>query len=327
MKWSSKRVLVTGSGGFIGSHLTERLVRLGTRTRAFVRYNSSGSWGWLDQSPCRKDIEVIVGDIRDVDTVRRAMQQVEIVFHLAALIGIPYSYHAPISYVRTNVEGTANVLQAALDAGVNLVVHTSTSEVYGTALYVPIDEAHSLQGQSPYSASKIGADKQTEAFHLSLGLPATTIRPFNTYGPRQSARAIIPTIIVQALTQPAVSLGNIEPFRDLTYVEDTVDAFIKISQQPEAIGQVINIGSGQEISIKELAATILQLMVKDIPVIADERRIRPQGSEVERLCADTRKAQQLLDWRPRTELREGLVKTIEWIEKNLERYRADDYAV
>lgn len=269
----------------------------------------------------------MVGDIRDLDTIRPAMQQVEIVFHLAALIAIPYSYLAPISYVRTNIEGTANILQAALDLSVDLVVQTSTSEVYGTACYVPIDEAHPLQGQSPYSASKIGADKLAEAFHLSLGLPVTIIRPFNTYGSRQSARAIIPTIIIQALRQPAVRLGNLEPLRDFTYVEDTVDGFIKVVQQPEAIGQVINIGSGKEISIEDLSKTILQLMGKDIHVIRDDQRIRPQGSEVERLCADTRKAQQLLAWCPRTGLKEGLKKTIEWIQENLERYRADDYVV
>ena len=327
MNWRGKRVLVTGAGGFIGSHLTERLVGLGAHTRAFVRYNSSGSWGWLDQSPHKKDIEVTVGDVRDLDTIEQAMQQVEIVFHLAALIGIPYSYYAPISYVRTNIEGTLNVLQCALEANVERVVHTSTSEVYGTAQYVPIDEVHPLQGQSPYAASKIGADKLAEAFHLSFGLPVTIIRPFNTYGPRQSARAIIPTIIVQALTQPAVCLGNLEPLRDLTYIEDTVDGFVNIAQRPEVIGQVINIGSGQEISIKELAKTILQLMGKDLPVIRDEQRVRPQGSEVERLCTDMRKAQQLLDWCPRTGLKEGLVKTIEWIQKNYERYRADGYAV
>lgn len=327
MKWSGKKVLVTGAGGFIGSHLTEHLVRLGTHTKAFVHYNSSGSWGWLDQSTHKKDIEVVAGDIRDLDNVRRAMHQVEIVFHLAALVGIPYSYHAPISYVRTNVEGTANVLQTALDAGVNLVIHTSTSEVYGTACYVPMDEAHPLQGQSPYAASKIGADKLAEAFHFSFGLPVSTIRPFNTYGPRQSARAIIPTIIVQALTQPALSLGNLKPLRDLTYIEDTVNAFIIIAQQPKAIGQVINIGSGQEISVENLAKTILQLMGKSLPIICDEQRVRPRGSEVERLFADTRKAQQFLDWYPRTGLKEGLMKTIERMQEDIERYRADGYVV
>lgn len=327
MNWSGRKVLVTGAGGFIGSHLTERLVHLGARTRALVRYNSSGSFGWLDGSPCKKDVEVIAGDIRDLDIVQRAVQQVEYVFHLAALIGIPYSYHAPISYVRTNVEGTVNVLQAALNADVNLVVHTSTSEVYGTARYVPIDENHTLQGQSPYSASKIGADKLAESFYLSFNLPVSIIRPFNTYGPRQSARAIIPTITVQALTQPAVSLGNLEPLRDLTYVEDTVEGFIEIAQHTEAIGQVINIGSGQEISIGDLAKTILKLMGKDIPVIRDKQRIRPRGSEVERLCADTRKAQQLLGWSPSNSLKQGLMKTIEWIQLNYERYQADTYII
>jgi len=327
VNWSGKKVLVTGAGGFIGSHLTEHLVRSGARTRALVRYNSSGSCGWLDKSPCKKEIEIIAGDIRDLDIVQRAVHQVETVFHLAALIGIPYSYHAPISYVRTNVEGTANVLQAALDADVSLVVHTSTSEVYGTARYVPIDEAHPLQAQSPYSASKIGADKLAEAFHLSFHLPVAIIRPFNTYGPRQSARAIIPTIIIQALTNPAVSLGNLEPLRDLTYVEDTVDGFIKMAQSSEAVGQVTNIGSGQEISIKDLAKTILQLMDKNIPVIRDEQRIRPEGSEVERLCADTRKAQRILDWRPQNNLKQGLMKTIEWVQQNHERYKGDAYAI
>lgn len=327
MSWAGKRVLVTGAGGFIGSHLTERLVRLGTETRAFVRYNSTGSWGWLDDSPLKKQVEVVAGDIRDPDTVRRALQEVDIVFHLAALIAIPYSYQAPLSYIRTNVEGTANVLRAALEAGVDRVVHTSTSEVYGTAQRVPIDEAHPLQGQSPYSASKIGADKMAEAFHLSFDLPVVTIRPFNTYGPRQSARAIIPTIIAQALTQPSLHLGNLEPRRDLTYVEDTAEGFVRIAQQPEAIGQVINVGSGQEVSVGDLANLILQLMGKHLPVLHDEQRARPQGSEVERLCADTRKAQQLLDWRPCTELSEGLARTIEWIRGNLERYRADEYVV
>lgn len=327
MNWTGKRVLVTGAGGFIGSHLTERLVQLGANTVALVRYNSSGFWGWLEQVPGKKDIEVILGDIRDADTVRRAMQGAEIVFHLAALIGIPYSYHAPLSYVRTNIEGTLNILQTALDARVQLVVHTSTSEVYGTAQYVPIDEAHPLQGQSPYSASKIGGDKLAEAFHLSFGLPVTTIRPFNTYGPCQSARAIIPAIIIQTLTQPSICLGNTEPLRDLTYVKDTVEGFIQGAQHPEAVGQVINIGSGQEISVGELVKIICDIRGKHIPVTRDEQRVRPQGSEVARLCADARKAQRLLGWQARTGLREGLVKTIEWIQNNLERYKTDDYAI
>jgi len=327
LKWSNVRVLVTGAGGFIGSHLTERLVALGARTRAFVRYNSAGSWGWLDSSPVKGDIEVSVGDICDRDSLRKALRGVDIVFHLAALIGIPYSYYAPVSYVRTNVEGTLNVLQEALDAGVSLVVHTSTSEVYGTARYVPIDEDHPLQGQSPYSASKIGADKLAEAFHLSFGLPITIIRPFNTFGPRQSARAVVPTIITQALTQSAVRLGNLEPTRDFTYVADTVEGFIRIAECPKAIGQVINIGSGHEISIADLAKTILTLVGRDIPIICDNDRVRPENSEVQRLCAANRKAHEILGWSPKYTLEEGLIETIEWIRRNIEQYRPGAYAI
>lgn len=325
MDWNHQTVLVTGAGGFIGSHLTERLVALGARTRALVRYNSANSWGWLDSSPVKSDIEVIPGDIRDRDSLRQAIRGVDIVFHLAALIAIPYSYHTPLSYIRTNVEGTLNVLQAAIDAGVRLVVHTSTSEVYGTARYVPIDEDHPLQGQSPYSASKIGADKLAEAFHRSFGLPITIIRPFNTYGPRQSARAVIPTVITQALTQPAVHLGNLEPTRDFSYVADTVEGFIRIAECPEAIGQVINTGSGQEISISDLANTILNLIGRGIPIICDNKRVRPENSEIKRLCADNSKAWEILGWRPRYTLKDGLVQTIEWMEKNLERYHLGVY--
>lgn len=327
MEWSHQTVLVTGAGGFIGSHLTERLVALGARTRAFVRYNSANSWGWLDRSPVKNDIQVILGDICDQHSLRRAMKGVDIVFHLAALIGIPYSYHAPLSYVRTNVEGTMNVLQSALDANVCVVVHTSTSEVYGTARYVPIDEEHPLQGQSPYSASKIGADKLAEAFHLSFGLPVAIIRPFNTFGPRQSARAVIPTIISQAMTQAAIHLGNLEPTRDFTYVADTVEAFIRIAECSEAIGQVINVGSGQEISVGDLAKKILALMGKELPLLCDSARVRPENSEVERLCADNSKAQRILGWKPRHTLEEGLVETIEWMEEHIERYRPEMYAI
>src|SRR6185295_13154757 len=260
MNWSDKKVLVTGAGGFIGSHLTERLVELGAKTRAFVRYSSTGAWGWLDQSPLKNDVEVVLGDIRDQDTVIHALAGVDIVFHLAALIAIPYSYQAPLSYVRTNVEGTLNVLQAAQRVESELVVHTSTSEVYGTARTVPIDENHPLQGQSPYSATKIGADKIVEAFNLSFGLPAITVRPFNTYGPRQSARAVIPTIVTQALEGAEIRLGNLEPTRDLNYVLDTVEGFVKAAETPEAVGHVINLGTGQEISIRELAEKILKLL-------------------------------------------------------------------
>jgi dTDP-glucose 4,6-dehydratase len=273
------------------------------------------------------DIEVVLGDLRDPESVRQAIRGVDIVCHLAALIAIPYSYQAPRSYVQTNVEGTLNVLQAAREANVRLVLHTSTSEVYGTARYVPIDEDHPLQGQSPYSASKIAADKLAEAFHLSFGLPVATIRPFNTFGPRQSARAVIPTVITQALTQPEVRLGNLSPTRDLNYVADTVEGFIRIAECPEAIGQVINIGSGREISIRDLAYVILSLLGQDKPVISEDQRVRPEQSEVERLCADNRKARALLGWLPQYSLEDGLTRTIAWVERNLERYRSGTYAI
>lgn len=327
MNWSDKKVLVTGAGGFIGSHLTERLVELGAKTRAFVRYSSSGSWGWLDQSPLKNDVEIVLGDIRDQDTVAHALNGVDVVFHLAALIAIPYSYQAPLSYVRTNVEGTLNVLQAAQRAGSEIVVHTSTSEVYGTARTVPIDENHPLQGQSPYSASKIGADKIAESFHLSFGLPVVTVRPFNTFGPRQSARAVIPTIITQALNGSEVRLGNLEPTRDLNYVADTVEGFIKAAETPKALGETINLGSGREISIKDLAALILKLMNREIPIALEGARVRPENSEVDRLCADSRKGQSILGWTPKYSLEEGLSATIEWIRENSERYRTGIYVV
>jgi NAD dependent epimerase/dehydratase len=320
-------VLVTGAGGFIGSHLTEHLVALGARTRGLDLYNSAGSCGWLDRSPVKREVEFILGDICDRDSLRRAVNKVEVVFHLAALIAIPYSYHAPLSYVRTNVEGTLNVLQAARDAGVELLVHTSTSEVYGTAQCVPIREDHPLQGQSPYSASKIGADKMAEAFHRSFGFPVATIRPFNTYGPRQSDRAVIPTIVAQALTQPVLRLGNLEPTRDLNYVADIVEGFLRVAECSDAVGQVINVGSGQEISIGELASTILGMLGKNVPILCDEQRVRPENSEVERLCADNTRAHELLHWEPRYSLEEGLACTIEWIQNNHERYRPESYTL
>ena len=327
MDWKSKRVLVTGAGGFIGSHLVERLVSLGARTSALVRYNSAGSWGWLDQSRIKNDVKVVLGDVRDQDITHRALEGVDIVFHLAALIAIPYSYHAPLSYVRTNVEGTLNVLQSAIRNDVGLVVHTSTSEVYGTACSVPINERHPLQGQSPYSATKIGADKIVESFNLSFGLPVVTVRPFNTYGPRQSARAVIPTIVTQALTDETIRLGNIEPTRDLNYVADTVEGFIKAAESPKAVGEVINLGTGREISIGELAATILKSLGKDLPIVTENERVRPEGSEVERLCADPNKARELLGWEPKHSLEEGLSRTIEWIRENNERYRLGVYTI
>ena len=325
--WHSQTMLITGAGGFIGSHLTERLVALGVKTRGLVHYNSAGSWGWLDSSSVKDDIEVISGDVRDRDSIRRATKGVDIVFHLAALVAIPYSYHSPLSYVRTNVEGTANVLQSAIDDGVTLVVHTSTSEVYGTAQYVPLDENHPLQGQSPYSASKIGADKIAESFHRSFGLPVATIRPFNTFGPRQSARAVIPTIITQALTLGEVRLGSLEPTRDFNYVDDTVEGFIKIAENARAPGQVVNIGSGREVSIADLVSTIQTMLGKNIPVVREDERVRPEPSEVERLCADSTRAQEIFGWHPRYSLEEGLTKTIDWLEENLSRYRLSTYAL
>lgn len=327
MNWSDKKVLVTGAGGFIGSHLTERLVELGAKTRAFVRYSSTGSWGWLDQSARKNDVEVVLGDIRDQDTVIHAVAGVDVIFHLAALIAIPYSYQAPLSYVRTNVEGTLNLLQAAQRAESEVVVHTSTSEVYGTARTVPIDENHPLQGQSPYSASKIGADKIAESFHLSFGLPVVTVRPFNTFGPRQSGRAVIPTIITQALDNSEIRLGNLEPTRDLNYVADTVEGFIKAAETPKAIGETINLGSGREISIGDLAALILKLMNCDIPIALEGARVRPENSEVDRLCADSRKGQSILGWTPKYSLEDGLAATVEWIRENSERYRTGIYVI
>lgn len=327
MNWSHQTVLVTGAGGFIGSHLVERLVELGARTRALVRYNSFNSRGWLDHSRLREDIEIIPGDVRDLDGLRRAFQSVDIVFHLAALIGIPYSYYAPLSYIRTNAEGTLNVLQSARDADVGMIVHTSTSEVYGTARQVPIDETHPLQAQSPYAASKIAADKLAEAFHLSFGLPVAIIRPFNTYGPRQSARAVVPTIVTQALNGSEVYLGNLAPTRDFNYVADTVEGFVRVAECDEAIGRVINIGSGRETSIGHLAKTILRLLPKDVHIVRDDERVRPDGSEVYRLLADNRVARELLGWKPSVSLEEGLRLAIEWMRENSNAYRSNAYVV
>lgn len=328
MNWKGKRVLVTGAGGFIGSHLAERLTELGAHTRALVRYTSNGNWGWLDSSPRKNDMEVMLGDVRDRDSVRLAMKDIDQVFHLAALIAIPYSYHAPDSYVQTNVVGTLNVLQVARDLGLERVVHTSTSEVYGTARYVPIDEKHPLQGQSPYSASKIGADKMAEAFHLSFGLPVVTVRPFNTYGPRQSARAVIPTIITQCLAgQRTIRLGNLDPTRDLSHVADTVEGFLAAAASPGAVGAVLNLGNGREISIGDLARRIIALTGADVEIECDAQRVRPTGSEVERLLADNQQMQTLTGWRPRIPLDDGLRNTIEWIRENMGRFRVGTYTL
>jgi len=325
--WEGRSVLVTGAGGFIGSHLAERLVGMKARVRAMVHYNALGSAGWLDHSPHHDSMEIFAGDICDADSVRRAMEGVEVVFHLAALIAIPYSYHAPASYVRTNVGGTLNVLQAARAAGTQRIVHTSTSEVYGTARYVPIDEAHPLQGQSPYSASKIGADKMAEAFHLSFGVPVVTVRPFNTFGPRQSARAVIPTIITQAIKGETVRLGSLHPTRDLNFVANTVDGFLLAASAPEAVGRTINLGTGREISIGDLAELISRLMDRPIRIETEDQRLRPDKSEVERLLAANSLALSILKWHPRVALEEGLVQTIEWLRDNTDKYRTGGYVI
>jgi NAD dependent epimerase/dehydratase len=327
MTWQDKRVLVTGAGGFIGSHLVERLVELGASVRALIHYNALGSWGWLDYSPHRERIEVIMGDLTDRDLVFQAARNVEIVFHLGALIAIPYSYQAPSSYVRTNIEGTLNILLAARDLKVARLVHTSTSEVYGTARYVPIDENHPLQGQSPYSATKIAADKLAEAFHCSYGVPVVIVRPFNTYGPRQSTRAVIPTIISQCLNGDTIRLGHLHPTRDLNYVSDTVEGFIRAATADNVLGQTINLGSGREISIGNLALLIARLLGKQVQIITDERRRRPEKSEVERLLADNSKAKRLLGWEPRVSLEEGLLRTIDWMREHRRRYRLDNHSI
>jgi NAD dependent epimerase/dehydratase len=324
--WNNKRVLVTGAGGFIGSHLAERLVEEGAQVRALVHYNSLGRWGWLDRSPHLKEISVIAGDLTDRDRVQEAVRDREIVFHLGALIAIPYSYQAPISYVHTNIEGTLNVLQASKDEGVERMVHTSTSEVYGTAEYVPIDEKHPLRAQSPYAASKIGADKMAEAFHLSFRTPVTTVRPFNTFGPRQSMRAIIPTIIVQCLLGRTIRLGNLYPTRDLNFVDNTVDGFLRAASESRAIGRTINLGSGREIQIGDLAALIAKMVGKPCQIESENQRLRPQGSEVERLLADNTLAQSLLQWQPQVTLEDGLSRTVAWIQDNLDFYHESAYA-
>ena len=295
MQWQGKTVLITGAGGFIGSHLTERLVELGANVRAFVHYHAQNPNGWLNGSPRLNDMQVIAGDITDAYCVHEAARGVDVIFHLAALIAIPYSYHAPASYVRTNVEGTLNVLQAARDCNVGWLIHTSTSEVYGTARQVPISEAHPLQGQSPYSASKIGADKIAEAFHLSFDLPVVTVRPFNTFGPRQSARAVIPVIITQCLAGDTVRLGNLIPTRDLNFVANTVEGFVCAAAAENAVGGTFNLGSGREISIGDLAQLIARLMDKKVSIETEAQRLRPDKSEVERLLADNSSARDVLD--------------------------------
>jgi NAD dependent epimerase/dehydratase len=323
-----RRVLVTGAGGFIGSHLVERLVGEGARVRAFVRYRGDGRWGWLDESPAKAEIDVVAGDLLDVERVRRAVDGVEVVFHLGALISIPYSYEAPRSYFKTNIEGTVNVLEAARACGVSRVVHTSTSEVYGTPERVPITEAHPLKGQSPYSASKIAADKIAESYFCTWDLPVVVLRPFNTYGPRQSARAVLPTILSQLLSGARMlRLGALTPRRDLTYVGDTVDAFVRAAASPMAVGQTIQLGTGQDVSIEELARLAMRIVGREVPIESDESRHRPAASEVMCLLSSPERAQQLLGWRPAVDLSEGLRRTAEWVEAHLSAFRPDQYAI
>lgn len=330
MNLKGKKVLVTGSEGFIGSHLTEQLVELGAEVSALVQYNSFNNWGWIDtfSEDVKKNIKVVTGDIREYDGISKIIKGHDVVFHLAALIAIPYSYLSPMAYVRTNVEGTTNVLEACREYNIEKIVHTSTSETYGTALYVPIDEKHPLQGQSPYSASKIGADKIAESFQKSFDMPIATIRPFNTYGPRQSARAVIPTIISQILSgKTEIKLGSLTPTRDFNYVKDTAEAFIKVAESEKTIGEVINVSTNNEISIGGVVNKIIKLSGKNVNVICDNDRMRPENSEVNRLWGDNKKIRKLTEWEPRYSLNDGLSQTIQWIESNIKYFKTDIYNV
>jgi NAD dependent epimerase/dehydratase len=330
MNWQGKKVLVTGAEGFIGSHLTERLVELGADVTALSQYNSFNNWGWIDtfDKKTLDSIKVVTGDIREYDGMKRIVKGQEVVFHLAALIAIPYSYLSPMAYVRTNVEGTTNVLEACRDYGVEKIVHTSTSETYGTALYVPIDEKHPMQGQSPYSASKIGADKMAESYQKSFNMPIATIRPFNTYGPRQSARAVIPTIISQILAgKKEIKLGSLTPTRDFNFVKDTAEAFIKIAESEKTIGEVINSGSNYEITIGDTVKKIISIIGKDVKILCDDERLRPENSEVNRLWADNTKLKELTGWKPNYNIDQGLKETVDWIKNNMQYFKTDIYNV
>lgn len=322
------KVLVTGSDGFIGSHLTEELVKKGYDVKAFVYYNSFNTWGWLDTLPkeVMDHIEIFQGDVRDPNGVKEAMKGCDAVFHLAALIAIPFSYHSPDTYVDTNIKGTLNVLQAARDLGTQRVLVTSTSEVYGTAQYVPIDELHPYQGQSPYSATKIGADRLAESFYRSFNLPVTIVRPFNTYGPRQSARAVIPTIITQLLAgKEEIKLGSLTPTRDFNYVKDTANGFIAMYESDKTIGQEINIATQKEISIGQLAEELIRQINPNARIICDEQRLRPEKSEVNRLLGCNKKILELTDWKPAYTFEEGLAETIEFLKHNMDKYKVDIY--
>ncbi len=330
MSWQNKKVLVTGAGGFIGSHLVEELITKNAKVKAFVHYNSRNDWGNLELLPRKllERIEIITGDIRDPFCVRNVVKGCDTVFHLAALIAIPYSYLAPKDFVDTNILGTVNIMQACKDENVSKIVHTSTSEVYGTAIYTPIDEKHPLQGQSPYSASKIGADKMAESYYNSFELPVATIRPFNTFGPRQSARAVIPAICSQILSgRKEIHLGLLSPVRDFTFVRDTVNGFMKIAESERSIGEVINIGSGKGISIGDLLKTIIDLIGTDISIISDDERIRPSKSEVRTLLCDNKKAHDLVGWEPTFTLEEGLKETIQYVKEHPEKYKANIYNI
>ena len=330
MNLQGKKVLITGAEGFIGSHLTERLVELGADVTALAQYNSFNNWGWIDtfDKKVKDSIKVVTGDIREYDGMKRIVKGQDVVFHLAALIAIPYSYLSPMAYVRTNVEGTTNVLEACREYDVEKIVHTSTSETYGTALYVPIDEKHPMQGQSPYSASKIGADKMAESYQKSFNMPIATIRPFNTYGPRQSARAVIPTIISQILAgKREIKLGSLTPTRDFNFVKDTAEAFIKIAESERTIGEVINSGSNYEITIGETVKKIISIIGKDVKILCDDERLRPENSEVNRLWADNAKIRELTGWKPNYDIDKGLEETVAWIKNNMQYFKTDIYNV
>ncbi|MBQ8317749.1 MAG: NAD-dependent 4,6-dehydratase LegB [Lachnospiraceae bacterium] len=325
-----KKILVTGSEGFIGSHLVEELVLKGYKVKAFVLYNSFNTWGWLDtlSKDIMDNVEVFTGDVRDPNGVKEAMKGCDAVFHLAALIAIPFSYHSPDTYVDTNIKGTLNVLQAARELNIERVLVTSTSEVYGTAQYVPIDEKHPFQGQSPYSATKIGADRLAESFYRSFDLPVTIVRPFNTYGPRQSARAVIPTIITQLLSgKTEIKLGSLTPTRDFNYVKDTANGFISIYQSDKTIGQEINIATQQEISIGDLANELIRQINPQAQIICDEQRLRPEKSEVNRLLGSNKKILELTSWKPQYTFEEGLAETIAFLRENLSKYKSDIYNI
>lgn len=329
VNWKDKIVLVTGAGGFIGSHLVEKLISSGATTRVYIRYTSRPHLGFLEEICVDKNnkFEIIRGDLRDSHAVAQAVKGAHIVFHLGALIGIPYSYVHPYETVETNIMGTFNVLAAAMQNKVDRIIHTSTSEVYGTGRYVPMDESHPLQAQSPYSASKIGADKITESFYNSYDLPVTTLRPFNTYGPRQSGRAIIPTLISQALVGNEIHVGNLSPKRDFTFVSDTVDGFIKAAESETALGKVMNLGTGEEISITELVEKIEKILNKKLKIIVDKSRVRPNKSEVERLISNNKLAKDLIGWQPIVDLETGLQITIKWIEENIALFKVGEYEI